>query len=197
MLFASGKSFQMSAEGSITAVLDAFTRGDPSATQRIWERYFPRMTGLANRVLANRPRRASDEQDVAQSAFASFWRLANAGAFPRLRDRDDLWALLSTLTSRKALAHVRNQGAQKRGGDAIVVSLADVAEPRDPGVYADIDLFCEELLERLGEDELRTIAILRLMGFSNPEIAEELDCSLRRIERKLQLIKAEWSRPSA
>jgi RNA polymerase sigma factor (sigma-70 family) len=182
-------------EGSITGILDAFSRGDNGAVRKIWERYLPRMMRLANRVLGHRSRRVVDEQDVADSAFASFWRRTREGEFPFLRDRDDLWALLSTITTRKALAQIRKESAEKRGGGTPTASLNDVAEPGAVVAYAEIDLFCEELLERLGEDELRAIALLRLMGFSNPEIAEELDCSLRRIERKLQLIKREWSRP--
>lgn len=186
----------MSTNGSVTGLLNAFAQGDSDAVQLIWERYLPRMTGLANRVLGNRPRRVIDDRDVADSAFASFWRRAHQGAFPRLRDRDDLWALLSTITTRKALAHLRKESADKRGGEGQRLSLDDVPPPADTSNYADIDLYCEELLERLGEDELRTIALLRLMGYSNPEIAAELDCSLRRIERKLHLIREEWTRAS-
>jgi DNA-directed RNA polymerase specialized sigma24 family protein len=48
------------------------------------------------------------------------------------------------------------------------------------------------LLDRLGDDELRQIALWRLMGYSNREIADMKGCSERTIERKLELIRAIW-----
>lgn len=57
---------------------------------------------------------------------------------------------------------------------------------------SDCDLVCEEMLLRLDED-LREIVLLRLAGFSNPQIKDLLDCSLRSIERRLQLIRAVWA----
>src|SRR5205823_639553 len=67
----------------------------------------------------NQPRRAADEEDVALSAFASFCRAAEAGHFPQLADRDDLWRLLVTVTERKALNLVRDERRLKRGGGAV------------------------------------------------------------------------------
>ena len=46
--------------------------------------------GLARKRLANRPRLGADAEDVALSAFDSFFRGAEAGKFPKLQDRDDL-----------------------------------------------------------------------------------------------------------
>ena len=47
------------------------------------------------------PRRASDEEDVALSAFQSFYQGIARGRFPQLEDRDNLWRLLITITARK------------------------------------------------------------------------------------------------
>lgn len=56
--------------------------------------------------------------------------------------------------------------------------------------------FAEEVHSRLadlpGKLE-RTIAIRRMQGHSNSEIAEELDVSQRTVERKLNLIRQMWS----
>src|SRR5262249_36398416 len=62
------------------------------------------------------PRRAADEEDVALSALASFCRGAEQGRFPRLEDRDDLWALLVVIAARKAVDLRQREGRQKRGG---------------------------------------------------------------------------------
>lgn len=57
----------------------------------------------------------------------------------------------------------------------------------------DFDLACEELLLQLDEP-LRRIALSRLLGFTNDEIAVELGCTRRKIERKLALIRLNWQR---
>src|SRR5438067_10802620 len=109
----------MSSEGSVSQWLSRLRAGDPSAAQHLWELYFHRLVGLARVKLQGRPRRAADEEDVALSAFASFCRNAEAGRFPQLADRDDLWRLLVTVTERKAFNLVRDERRQKRGGGAV------------------------------------------------------------------------------
>src|SRR5262245_56689393 len=55
----------MRPEASVTQWIDRLKAGDPDAAQRLWERYFRRLVGLARRKLRAAPRRAADEEDVA------------------------------------------------------------------------------------------------------------------------------------
>src|SRR4051812_40908419 len=102
-------------EGSITLCIAALKAGDRDAAQRIWERYFRRLIGLARARLRVAPGLASDAEDVALSAMDSFLRRSEGGRFPRLDDRDDLWQLLIVLTARKAANLARHARRQKRG----------------------------------------------------------------------------------
>jgi hypothetical protein len=43
-------------------------------------------------------------------------------------------------------------------------------------------------------DELREVAVLRLMGHSNREIAVLWECTERKIQRKIELIRLRWER---
>jgi DNA-directed RNA polymerase specialized sigma24 family protein len=74
--------------------------------------------------------------------------------------------------------------------DGTAVRLDDLAAELPT---QDFDLACEELLLSLDEP-LRRIALLRLMGHTNDEIARQLDCTRRKIERKLALIRLKWER---
>ena len=74
----------MTPNDSVSAWIVQLKGGDPDAAQRLWERYFHRLVGLARKRLQNAPRRAADEEDVALSAFASFCQGAAQGRFPRL-----------------------------------------------------------------------------------------------------------------
>src|SRR5262245_1006353 len=118
----------MSSPKSVTHWLEQLQAGDSAAAQPLWERYFHRLVGLARAKLQGAPRRAADEEDVALSAFDSFCRGAERGHFPQLEDRDNLWRLLVTLTVRKAARLARDERCQKRGGGAVVLGEAALAD---------------------------------------------------------------------
>ena len=69
----------MRADASVTQWIGRLKAGDPDAAQKLWERYFRRLVGLARKKLRAAPRRAADEEDVALSAFDSFCRAAGQG----------------------------------------------------------------------------------------------------------------------
>src|SRR6516225_6362744 len=102
----------MSSAGSVTDWLGLLKGGDSAAAQRLWEAYFRRLVGLARAKLQGTPRRATDEEDVALSAFDSFCRGAAQGRFPQLLDRLDLWQLLVLLTARKAFDLAQHERRQ-------------------------------------------------------------------------------------
>jgi RNA polymerase sigma factor (sigma-70 family) len=184
--------------GSVTQFFDQFRAGDSVAAGRLWERFFPRLLALARRTLAGRPQGPADADDAVQSAFVSFWQRARSGDFGPGLGRDDLWNLLGFITVRKAMRHQRRERAAKRGGGKVVGEAA-LGRDASPGLdaiaggasAAEFDLTCEELLGKL-DDELRQFAVLRLLGYKNREIAEMHNCTERRIERKLALIRQQW-----
>jgi DNA-directed RNA polymerase specialized sigma24 family protein len=195
----------MSSDGSVTRLIGMLKDGDPAAAQRLWEIYFGRLVGLARSRLRNVSRRASDEEDVALSAFESFYRRAERDQFPRLDDREDLWQLLFVLTVRKAINHAHHQGRKSRGGGR-VKSLADLegldldqilgAEP-SPELAAQMTEECQKLLGRLGDDTLRAVAVWKMEGYTNAEVAAKLGCVEHTVERKLRLIRNRWSREAS
>jgi DNA-directed RNA polymerase specialized sigma24 family protein len=71
--------------------------------------------------------------------------------------------------------------------------LAEIAgtDP-SPEFAAQVAEEYDRLLDRLGDDELRRVAVMRLEGFSNDEIAARLGCALRTVARRLELIRREW-----
>lgn len=189
------------AEGSITWFFGQLRQGDDVALGALWERFFPRLMGLARRVLANRPQRAAGAEDVVQEALVSFWRRAHAGEFASVVDRDHLWQLLAQFTVFKARHQVRHENAQKRGGGRVrdEGGLADRSHPQVLAELAwrhstdDIDLHAAELVDHL-PPELREFAVLHLLGHGTAEIAEILDCTQRKVQRKLEVVRLTWAR---
>lgn len=186
---------------SVTRLLDQLKAGHESSVEKLWDRYFQRLVAMARTRLPAACRRAADEEDVALSAFASFCRGVDAGRFPQLDDRDNLWRVLLTLVSRKSSHVVRDARRGKRDvtrevseATANDQGLDEVtAKDVSPAFAAEVADECERLLASLDSDDLRQVAILKMEGFTNAEIAERLDCAPRTVDRRLQLIRDLWA----
>ena len=193
----------MEPNASVTTWLDQLKLGEQQAAQKLWEAYYSRLVRLARRKLTSAPRRMADEDDVALAAFHSFCRGVEKGRFPRLENRNDLWQVLVVMTARKASDQKQLERRQKRGGGRVRGESVFADSQASKGGLGDVVgreptpefaiLVAEELngfLRRLGDDSLRELALLKLEGYSNSEIAERLSCGLRTVERKLSRIRA-------
>lgn len=191
----------------VTLWIGRLSEGDEAAVQVIWERYFEKLVRLARRRMDKAPRRVADEEDVALSAIQSFYQGARAGRFPQLNDRQDLWKLLVTITVRKVFAQMKRQRAAKRGGGAVrgesiflrndnpdeINGLAQIlGQEPTPELACQVAETCGLMLGQLEDQELRQIALRKMEGYSNQEIATELECVVRTVERKLARIRQKW-----
>jgi DNA-directed RNA polymerase specialized sigma24 family protein len=201
----------MSSDGSVTHWIHQLKAGEQAAAQPLWEAYFRRLVGLARKKLCGARYPSADEEDVALSAFDSFCRGAERGRFPKLDDREELWRLLVRITARKVIDLHNREHAVKRGGvpgevalrgspaaAAVEVDLEQVVgtEP-SPDFAAEVADECRRLLDRLGDDELRKLALLKMEGHTNEESAEELRCARVTVERRLRLIRETWEKEVA
>jgi DNA-directed RNA polymerase specialized sigma24 family protein len=126
-----------------------------------------------------------------------------------LVSRDSLWRMLVTITLRKALDLRRHERQQKRGGGEVLgeSELPDTADSavtnagleqvigREPTPEFAVQVAeeCSRLLDRLDNTSLQSLALLKMEGYTNPELAARLGCGLRTIERKLRLIRKIWA----
>jgi DNA-directed RNA polymerase specialized sigma24 family protein len=198
----------MTTDPAITAWIAPLKEGDQTAAQRIWDEYFERLVRLARKHLQGLPRRVADEEDVALSAFNSFCSAAARGRFPRLSERESLWRILITVTVRKAQHLRRDQTRQKRNANRLIddrpFELPDGTEMTspiemhaDPGPSPELVVEMAEQTQRLlgglSDPQLRQIAIWKMEGYTNDEIAGGLNCALSTVERRLRLIRDLWS----
>jgi RNA polymerase sigma factor (sigma-70 family) len=202
----------MSSEGSVTRWVTALKGGDLAAAQPLWERYHRRLVSLARQRLQSARRRAADEEDVVQSAFHSFFQGVARGRFPQLDDRDNLWRLLVVITARKALDQLAHEHSKRRGGGTVqgqsrmypgepewdeTAIEQVVGEEPTPEFAAQVAEQYHRLLDLLGDETLRQVAVWKMEGFTNDEVAERLDCSRRTVARKLETIRIIWSKEPA
>jgi len=185
--------------------------GDRAAAQPLWERYYRQLISLARKKLRSARRRAADEEDVVQNAFHSFFRAVAQGRFPKLDDRDSLWRLLVVITANKALKQLAHEQRKKRGGgtsggsmgiypigldDAAALVQFVGAEPT-PEFAAQVADEYRRLLDLLDDESLRQVAVWKMEGYGNDEIADKLACSRRTVARKLDAIRILWSKEPA
>lgn len=186
-------------EESITRLIGMARTGDPGAAERLWNAYFDRLVALARAKLSPAASRGADEEDVALSAFASFWDGARRDRFPQLTDRSALWPLLVAITAHKCTDLVRRETRQKRGGGAVsdpsaIEHLIDKEPPPEFAFQVADQL--QHLLAKLdatGDPTLRQVAVLRMNGLTQGEIAEQLGCVRETVGRKLKLIEVCWA----
>ena len=198
----------MDTDGSVTRLIDELRSADPrvseAAARLIWERYFGTLLALAKDHLARRVRCREDEEDVLQSTFKSFYRRHRDGDFA-LTGRNDLWKLLVTITLRKARNAANRHGMKKRDVRREHSAPRDEADPQQ-GVLLDLidseptaddaAALVEEFalrIETLTDPSLRQVALLKMEGHTNAEIADLQGCVERTVERKLGLIRARWT----
>jgi DNA-directed RNA polymerase specialized sigma24 family protein len=198
----------MSQVDSVSEWIVQLKKGDQTASQRLWQRYVQQMVRLARLKLGRTPRGAADEEDVVNSAFAAFLRGMEAGRFPQVDDRDDLWQLLVVLTERKCVDQRRRELAFKRGGGAVhgdsafggqdAVGSSQQGLDQIPGSGPTPEFAAEaaeefqRLLDLLGNDTLRRLAVAKMEGYTNREISKDLHLGLSSVERKLALIRSIW-----
>jgi DNA-directed RNA polymerase specialized sigma24 family protein len=190
----------------VTLLLEQLKGGDQAAQRKLWEGYFARLTGLARKRLRGAPCQEADEEDVVNSVFKSFFRCVDEARFPQLFNRDDLWQVLVMLTLRKSSNLARRARTVGRGrGQVKNASALDDSEDGtaftdlatrelEPDLAAEMADQCRHLLDKLPNDSLRTVALWKLDGHSNEEIASKLGRSLATIGRKLADIRTIWEK---
>jgi DNA-directed RNA polymerase specialized sigma24 family protein len=115
-----------------------------------------------------------------------------------LADREDLWQLLVVITARKAVDVRDYERRQKRGGGSARADFPALEEiisrEPTPEFAAQVAEEYQALLQKLDDPSLRSIAVWKMEGYTTEQIAAQLQCVPRTVERKLQLIRQCWVR---
>jgi RNA polymerase sigma factor (sigma-70 family) len=176
---------------SITRLIRAAQDDRESAVGPLLAVYFDRLVQLARGRLRNLPGLANYDEDLALRSFYSVYRRLQDPERPlELAGRDDLWRLLATRTISRAIDLIRRHRPEEAPNDQDLTQLL-TREPT-PEEAAEVADECRRLLDSLPEPELRQIALWKVEGYTNEEIATRMDCVPRTIERKVSRIRLLW-----
>jgi DNA-directed RNA polymerase specialized sigma24 family protein len=180
---------------------DSRERGE--AALFIWEQFAPRLQALLRRHLDVRFRSRENEQNILQYVFSSFCVGQFEGqAAPS--SREELWKLLVRITLRTVVDTTHGHSAARRDVrrersetdnpqssasefPRWMLENVDRALPSDEEKDVAIEEI-ERLLHGL-PDDLRSIVLWKLEGFTNAEIAAKIGRTVRSVELKMQLIR--------
>ena len=172
----------------------SFRGGDEAAATALFERYFARLAALVRGRLGAKLRARVDADDVAMSAYRSFFVRAAAGQF-ELEESGDLWRLLARMALHKLSHQVERHTAEKRAvsheerltdSNGLTRDIASLEpSPEEAAAVADE---LEFIMRSLNETERRTLE-LRLQGELLEAIAAELGQSERTVRRTLAHVR--------
>ena len=194
----------------VTLWLQSLQAGDDQAATDLWKHFVGRLRKALKQRIQRDTRRAYADEDAAQSAFRSLYRGLADGRFADLEDRDSLWRMLLSIASHKVQNRHRFDQAQRRdvrrtASDSTLLRdrepLASVEEASSfepsPEFTAEFVDTYEAMMEQLGDDTLRRVVALRLEGFGVIEIAQQLGCTRKTVQRKLEIIRRTWKNGEA
>lgn len=182
-------------ESSSLTLLQRWRKGDESAADALFHRYFDKLIAQAQRKISRKLARRVDAEDVVMSAYRSFFSCARDPG-ELLKRSGDVWGLLMCITLRKVCTQAHRHSRKKRGmdqeeharfDDESLVGLLESSTP-DPAV----EVALEEEYERvMNEQEGRDRLILErwLGGEDSESIADDLKVSERTVRRVFKSVK--------
>ncbi len=181
---------------SVTRWIEELEKGDTAAAELLWQFMESRLMSLANKRVGFSI--SYDENDVALDAFATLCDGIQKGKY-ELDDRNALWSLLAVITINGARKLSRDEKRLRRGGgftksqknDQTLKALSSHEHSPDASFFAKEE--CKRLLSMLPDENLKRLAVLKVDGYTNDEIASILGCTRRSIQRRLNLIRETWT----
>ncbi len=195
---------QMTDAEPVSEWIEQLKAGDYSAARKIWNFFALPLYAAAQKKLNSATKRVYDEQDAAQSAYHALCAGVAAGRYPDLADRTGLWRLLLAITSRKITDRHRYDHREQRDlrrtateGDHLDADASGFinkwsSRTPAPEFAAEFVELCGELFENLGDPQLRQIGWLKIEGYNDQEIADQLGCARRTVQRKVERIRRVW-----
>jgi RNA polymerase sigma-70 factor (ECF subfamily) len=163
-------------EFDYAASLAACARRDAAALQRLYERESPRLLGVVQRIVRNRPQ----AEDIVHDAFVNIWNRAHSFD----ASRGDARGWIYTVARNLALNAVRKGAREIASDDAALaaadaeVSLAAWRDTEDAFAWQQVSGRLARCLEAL--DPVRRNCLLHAYvdGLSQAEIAQRISAPL-------------------
>ena len=182
----------MASSSDVTRLLVRWSSGDPEALREL----VPLVYAECRRIAAQQLRGERPEHTLDPTALVHelYLRLVDQHR-ATWQNRAHFFGVAAQMMRRILVDHARARQAQKRGGSAILVSLADASDASDTveeSPLADV-LAIDEALDRLAAHDAEQVRIIELRFFAGltvEETAHVVGRSARTVKREWRLAKA-------
>jgi len=163
--------------------------GDREALERLLLEHLPRIRNLVRYLL----RGDSEVDDVAQQAMIEIIR-----SLPSYSGEGSFKAWLDRIAARSAFHHIRRRRLERKGGDDGAPELLLVAaEGEAPDNYS-LRREAVRWLDELPHEQRHAVVLHHVLGFSVPELADELRLPSETVRSRLRLgmdkLRQRWGR---
>ena len=174
--------------GEITQLLVSISEGDRQALNRLVPIVYAELRALAHRQLARV--RPGDTLQTTALVHEAYVKLLGT-ATPEWHDRRHFFAVASRAMRQICVDYARSQAAQKRGGNAPMLTLDEQHLPVADRAYelVALDQALTEL-ESLRERPARIVELRFFGGLSVEETAAVMELSERTVKREWQKARA-------
>jgi RNA polymerase sigma factor (TIGR02999 family) len=173
-----------SASGSreLTTLLGAAERGDDRAVAELFEALYSELRRIAHAKLRQSERGVL--LDTTSLVNESYLRMVNQGQL-QASDKRFFLAYAARVMRSVVVDLARRQGADRRGGDQLQVTLNTASAGTDGADDREIVRVHEALeeLAKIDERMVRVVEMRYFAGLEDKEIAASLDVSTRTVER--------------
>ena len=183
----------MTAQPAITELLAGTARGDAASLQQLYALLYPEIKRVARlRLAQSGPSGRMAGLDTTALVHEGFLRMADQQGLQG-ETRGQFFAYVGRVLRSVVIDHLRTEGRDKRGGDAVMVTLSaagDVAAAQSQAV----DLIgLDQALARMRELDAGLYELIEMIGFAGLSIAEVATVrglSTRSINRELLKARA-------
>jgi RNA polymerase sigma factor (TIGR02999 family) len=178
----------MTAPGDVTQLLEAWSRGEADALDRLLPLVYAELRAIADRAVFRAPTATLQPTEIVHEAF-----LRLIGQRAGFHNRGHFFALAAQAMRRLLIDRARARLADKRGGAAERVTLHDEL-PSQPPQDVDVDVIALDhalaSLEALDARQARIVELRYFAGLTVEETAEAVLLSPATVKREWALARA-------
>ena len=184
------RDMRQDSKGQVSQLLDEWSAGDKKALDELMPHVYEELRSLATRQM----RRERQDHTLQTTGLVNeaFLKLVQQDGV-HWENRSHFYAIAATVMRRILVDYARQHRAQKRGGDAVRVSLDRVQLAVRPEVdLIDLD-DCLLRLEKLDSQQVKVIELRYFAGCTIDEVAEALELSPSTVKREWRMARV-WLR---
>ena len=172
----------------VTGLLQAWSGGDQAALEKLMPLVYAELHRLAKRYMGHE--HAGHSLQTSALVNEAYLRLVDAHGV-HWQNRTHFFAVSAQIMRRILVDFARTQHREKRGGNAVQVSLSELAETRLESAH-DIVALDDALqtLQTLSPRQSRVVELRFFGGLSLEETAEVLEVSVGTVRRDWSLARA-------